>query len=277
MNEIQGYLDQQASQWMQASALEIQAIEKLSQYTDFVSRFFRDGGSGSWLLRGEARLYNKPASPSLLRSSEDSNQSLTRHRFPHRSITDKEVEEVEKCQRDRPNGSDRYINAFIPSMHALDVNWLPIARHFGYQTRLLDVTVNPLVALYFACDPEDSHDGYVYAMQTGGFRPVNNRNPPLASRNDYPHVPINYLDLYDVDVDHHSNNFDKLAYHFEAPIPQERLIAQAGSFLFWRDLDYVLPKNRQLIPIRVAGDAKERLRGELSAFSVTHRFLFPNQ
>lgn len=42
---------------------------------------------------------------------------------------------------------------------------IPFAQHSGLATKLLDVTSNPLVALYFACQKlSDNSDGYVYVF-----------------------------------------------------------------------------------------------------------------
>lgn len=42
-------------------------------------------------------------------------------------------------------------------------------QHYGLKTRLLDLTLNPLVALFFACDGENDKDGVVYIYDADSF------------------------------------------------------------------------------------------------------------
>lgn len=47
------------------------------------------------------------------------------------------------------------------------VEWLALAQHNEVPTGLLDWTLNPLIALYFACEPtEDGEDGRVWSLNT---------------------------------------------------------------------------------------------------------------
>lgn len=41
-------------------------------------------------------------------------------------------------------------------------NFIAYSQHHGLPTELLDITLNPLVALYFACESNSGEDGYVY-------------------------------------------------------------------------------------------------------------------
>ena len=47
--------------------------------------------------------------------------------------------------------------------------WLELAQHHGHPTRLLDVTLDPLVALYFAVSKSSGRDGCVYFSTGGSF------------------------------------------------------------------------------------------------------------
>lgn len=64
-----------------------------------------------------------------------------------------------------------------------DWDWLAYAQHIGVPTRLLDWSVNPLVALYFALESDADTDRVVYAVQYSKYiHEVDHRNKsPFAN------------------------------------------------------------------------------------------------
>lgn len=156
-------------------------------------------------------------------------------------------------------------------------------QHYGLSTRLLDVTFNPLVALYFACCGEFTHDGVVYCGHN-----TDNQNPPIAE------LSAEYVfthETQDMAIDFQRFAKDK-GVEIEKfrhpmfilpPINNPRIEAQNGAFvmapLFERisedgvaavpyrksfDDPCIFDKRRAIIP----KDVKKRMLHELSVLGI---------
>lgn len=65
-----------------------------------------------------------------------------------------------------------------------DWQWLAIAQHYGFPTRLLDWTDNPLVAAYFACWDNYNSDSAVFVLDRDDVKPaLKSSNPFMIKEN----------------------------------------------------------------------------------------------
>ncbi|WP_340642453.1 FRG domain-containing protein [Photobacterium damselae] len=73
--------------------------------------------------------------------------------------------DIESLERDMLSEFKRLTLPTLTSQPTSDFEWLILAQHYGFPTRLLDWTANPMVALFFAVESEDDHDAYLHIVK----------------------------------------------------------------------------------------------------------------
>ena len=121
-------------------------IHNLSELIDFVKKsnvkqLHTTTNSMTW-YRGQSD-YEWILEPAVYREG----------RFNKESIYIKEFERLRPSEFQFNNNFDKLVKM----------------QHYGLPTRLLDLTTNPLVALYFACNENTERDGALYAFSTPTF------------------------------------------------------------------------------------------------------------
>lgn len=107
--------------------------------------------------RGESEQYEIPCQPSISRCANEENILKVEYKY-YNSIF-KYIEKIE------------FSNQCIEEIDGImDLKYLSIFQHYGFDTRLLDVTKNMAVALYFACNKDFNENGYIYIFDDKKYR-----------------------------------------------------------------------------------------------------------
>jgi hypothetical protein len=160
--------------------------------------------------------------------------------------------------------------------------WLILARHFGLPTRILDWSMSPLVALFFAVEDHDEADGALWALNPGHL--------------NYDMIGANRLMIAD---DLEVRELVALAFepnpavHLESLARTEgralavgtreidpRVMVQQGAFTIHADERNLAERRTEgypwLVGFRIHRAAKKPLREQLSRLGITRSALFPD-
>jgi hypothetical protein len=137
---------------------------------------------------------------------------------------------------------------FLTSRPLTELQWLTLAQHHGLATRLLDWTLNPLVALYFALTPDDSEsDRVLYALCTDEFLYVDDTESPFSQGKFVLYEPVHL---------------------------SPRVGAQRGLFLI-HPSPTVPFTSRHLERLVIKGKSVIQMLVDLESLGVSHETMFP--
>lgn len=223
--------------------------EEIKHISDFfnviVQKTFQHKNAATIVFRGEPKTYPKPCYPNLFRKKILENN-----------------EYFEKNQFDEMAANHLIVgNSYLEK--AID------AQHGGFPSRLLDVTYNCLVALYFAVtpfyyDPEnkyDNEDGKVYIF------PVKKMYCPTANNINKAYEMIINRDCTWLNEQYIFQKNHKLIDHIKL---NSRIIAQQGAFILFQGDEADEIPSYQYEVVNIKGEYKANLRKELKDLCGIH-------
>lgn len=168
-----------------------------------------------------------------------------------------------------------------------DVYYLYLMQHYGIQTRLLDFSLNPLVALYFSVKEDNEVNLQREESELSGTMSDSNKESSSVYCIEPSYVNHYSFNTDDI-VDLSSYKFSTLN-NLEYPIcvkPKEsqideRLIRQSGVFICFGEkihpLDYYAIDEKNMLKIIIPNSKRVAIKKQLKReFDIDDTFLFPD-
>lgn len=222
-------------------------IHNVSEYLSRINAYITQKRQGDSLLvyRGEPEIYDKPCRPNIFRKNV-----LNGNRFFEKNLFD-------TMRQNKLTGEKRYLD------NAID------AQHGEFPSRLLDVSYNCLVALYFAVTPYyhqeetflDKKDGMVYLFFIDKIF-----SPSAGNTND------SYETIINRDQEWYLNNtifWNNHKFIDHAKL-NSRIIAQQGAFILFPGEEPESLPEYMYCGVRIPGEAKAVIRQELNLLFGIH-------
>lgn len=243
--------------------LVTESISDLFEYSTLIQAFFdfREGGWETIHFRGESKDFG------------DTNNLSTYFRSSSVRKPQEEIEEVRDFQKSETGRRlmEKFVRTGNPNASDHPWWWILTQHHaeegkksFGriYRTRLLDITRNPFVALYFACKNNHTDDAIVH-IYLDLDRPHVVLPPPNQRQVNSTYGTFEeYIQDSDKEFSHDrliKIGYDKLSVAYELV---KRLVAQSGEFLLQHERRKETQRRNPWV-IRVDRNAKPDILNQL--------------
>jgi hypothetical protein len=218
----------------------------------------------------------------LFRGQKDEGWSLKSsllRLLDRRSLTNKHVVELERQMRHAFRGE---AHRFIPSHYLAEfesdlTHWWALMRHFGSPTRILDWTLSPYVALYFAVEGCWDKPGALWCVRGKAIGKAFGEKNPKGYKNTWKEERKRAKGNPFMQSDP-----TPILYVYEMEHQIDRIAAQQGQFLVCTDAleDHAdtLARNldsADLLKFSIAPVMKPDFMRELHLMNITAKSLFP--